>query len=71
MIEVDHIADHSNFVSAEQVAEVIQRQYVIGIHLASVGASIGGTLLLLAIIINLLLIYKLNSINYEYLLLKN
>ena len=50
MIEVDHIADHSNFVSAEQVAEVIQRQYVIGIHLASVGASIGGTLLLLAII---------------------
>ena len=51
MIEVDHIADHSNFVSAQQVAEVIQRQYVIGVHLASVGASIAGTLILLVLIL--------------------
>ena len=62
MIEVDHIADHSNFVSAEQVAEVIQRQYVIGVHLASVGASMAGTLILLCLI--LLIVATIHSCCY-------
>ena len=40
-------------MSAEQVAEVIQKQYVIGVHLASVGASIAGTLILLLLLLML------------------